>query len=114
MNEMSPDVIYQAIKRNQNKRVKLDEVKDTNRGFTNSDLLNQSIDTFNRIFKGIYRILSGGGIADQNGNLVLDYKGQLHPPSLANADADNNSVYYSTTNGKLVYKNSSGTVNNLY
>lgn len=36
------------------------------------------------------------------------------PPSLADADAANNTVYYSTTASKLVYKNSAGVVNNLY
>lgn len=38
----------------------------------------------------------------------------IKPASMTNASAPNNSIYYSTTNGKLVYKNSAGTVNNLY
>ena len=36
------------------------------------------------------------------------------PASLADADAPNNSIYYSTTASKLVYKNAAGVVNNLY
>jgi len=36
------------------------------------------------------------------------------PVSLADASAPNNSIYYSTTASKLVYKDSGGTVNNLY
>lgn len=36
------------------------------------------------------------------------------PASMTDAAAPNNSVYYSTTAGKLVFKNSAGTVNNLY
>lgn len=40
--------------------------------------------------------------------------GSLEPVSLADADAVNNSVYYSTDQSKLVYKDSGGTVNDLY
>lgn len=40
--------------------------------------------------------------------------GSIQPASLADSAATNNSIYYSTTAGKLVYKDSSGTVNNLY
>lgn len=36
------------------------------------------------------------------------------PPSIVDSSAPNNSVYYSTTQAKLVYKNSAGTVNVLY
>ena len=38
----------------------------------------------------------------------------FNPPSMADSAAANNSVYFSTTANKLVYKDSSGTVNNLY
>lgn len=44
----------------------------------------------------------------------IDENGAFNPPSLADSDANNNSVYYSTTQSKLVYKDSSGVVNNLY
>lgn len=40
--------------------------------------------------------------------------GSFIPPSMADAVAKNNSIYYSTTASKLVYKDSGGTVNNLY
>jgi len=45
---------------------------------------------------------------------TIRFNGALQPASLANADAANDSVYYSTTASKLVYKDSGGTVNNLY
>lgn len=35
-------------------------------------------------------------------------------PSLADADAPNSTLYYSTTQSKLVWKDSGGVVNNLY
>jgi len=38
----------------------------------------------------------------------------IQPASLADASASNNTIYYSTTASKLVYKDSGGTVNNLY
>lgn len=38
----------------------------------------------------------------------------IEPPSMADSSAPNNSIYYSTTASKLVYKDSGGTVNNLY
>lgn len=40
--------------------------------------------------------------------------GEVEPASLADASAANNSIYFSTTANKLVYKDSSGVVNNLY
>jgi hypothetical protein len=40
--------------------------------------------------------------------------GAFVPAHLADASAANDTVYYSTTAGKLVYKDSGGTVNNLY
>jgi hypothetical protein len=40
--------------------------------------------------------------------------GTIKPISLADASAPNDSIYYSTTQSKLVYKDSGGTVNNLY
>lgn len=36
------------------------------------------------------------------------------PASMADGSAANNTIYYSTTAGKLVYKDAGGTVNNLY
>jgi len=40
--------------------------------------------------------------------------GSIQPASMADSAATNNSIYYSTTASKLVYKDSAGTVNNLY
>lgn len=44
----------------------------------------------------------------------FDKLGAWKPASMTNANAPNGSVYYSTTASKLVYKDSGGTVNNLY
>lgn len=41
-------------------------------------------------------------------------RGYFTPVSSADADAPNNSIYYSTTASKLVYKTSGGVVNALY
>jgi len=49
-----------------------------------------------------------------NASGTLSVVGAITPASLADASAPNNSVYYSTTQSRLVYKNSAGTVNNLY
>jgi hypothetical protein len=40
--------------------------------------------------------------------------GTIQPVSLADSSAANDSIYYSTTQNKLVYKDSGGTVNSLY
>jgi hypothetical protein len=40
--------------------------------------------------------------------------GGIQPASMADSAATNNSIYYSTTASKLVYKDAAGTVNNLY
>lgn len=47
-------------------------------------------------------------------NRVDATTGAFTPPSMADSAAPNNSIYYSTTASKLVYKNSGGSVNNLY
>lgn len=49
-------------------------------------------------------------------NLVvgINNDGSFSPSQLADADAANNSIYYSTTQSKLVYKDPGGTVNDLY
>ena len=44
----------------------------------------------------------------------LNNDGSFAPATLLDVDASNNSVYYSTDSGKLVYKDSGGTVNELY
>ena len=42
------------------------------------------------------------------------FSGAIKPATLTNAAAPNSSIYYSSDNAKLVYKDSGGTVNNLY
>jgi hypothetical protein len=49
-------------------------------------------------------------IFDGTNNIPVSSK----PVHLADADAENDSIYYSTDAGKLVYKDSGGTVNDLY
>ena len=44
----------------------------------------------------------------------LHPSGAVRPASIADSSAPTNAIYYSTTAGKLVYKDSSGVVNNLY
>jgi hypothetical protein len=55
-------------------------------------------------------------VLDSGGSVLMgiDALGAIKPASIANASAPNNSIFYSTTNSKLVYKDSGGTVNNLY
>ena len=45
---------------------------------------------------------------------IISCTGGFQPPHMADASAANDTIYYSTTAGKLVYKDSGGTVNNLY
>lgn len=66
------------------------------------------------------------GAASQSANLsewqnssatvlaAIRSNGAIKPAALANSAAANDSIYYSTDAEKLVYKDSSGTVNNLY
>lgn len=55
----------------------------------------------------------GSGACSINGLLVTS-GGYLQPISSTDAAAPNNSIYYSTTASKLVFKDAGGTVNNLY
>ncbi len=45
---------------------------------------------------------------------AIKSNGAFSPASLADSSAANNTIYYSTTASKLVYKDGSGTINNLY
>ncbi len=45
---------------------------------------------------------------------VIRKDGSYSPATLTDANAENNSIYYSSDASKLVYKDSGGTVNNLY
>jgi hypothetical protein len=55
-----------------------------------------------------------GSSMDALGTEIIDANAFFRPKSSADASAPNNSIYYSTTASKLVYKDSGGTVNNLY
>jgi len=65
-------------------------------------------------------IASGGGIKAQHDATDWAMTGGLsatlgfRPPSLSDAAAANNTIYYSTTASKLVYKDGAGVVNALY
>lgn len=52
--------------------------------------------------------------ADLETGMEIDGKGFIKPRHSVDSIAPNDSVYYSTTQSKLVYKDSSGAVNNLY
>lgn len=56
--------------------------------------------------------VGSGGCKINTLNVRAD--GTIQPVQLADASAANDSIYYSTTQSKLVYKDSGGTVNNLY
>jgi hypothetical protein len=59
----------------------------------------------------------GTTAANALGSLLLTNltaSGYITPGTLTDAAAPNNSIYYSSTASKLVYKDSGGTVNNLY
>ena len=62
--------------------------------------------------------LAGGGVKfyDPLGSTILEIRpdGSLKPAHLADSDAANDSVYYSTDAGKLAYNDGSGAVNSLY
>lgn len=49
---------------------------------------------------------------DKDGNVATS--GVFTPASFSDTDTPNNSIYYSATQSKLVYKDSGGTINNLY
>lgn len=63
----------------------------------------------------------GAGLVEVNngtpvalGGTLGSLIGAVQPRSMADGTAANNTIYYSTTASKLVYKDSGGTVNNLY
>lgn len=47
-------------------------------------------------------------------NFLVRDNGTIRPAQLADIDAENDSIYYSTTQGKLVYKDAGGVVHDLY
>lgn len=52
--------------------------------------------------------------AQMQPNAVINTVTPWQPPPLSDVGAPNNSVYYSTDAGKLVYRDSMGSVHNLY
>lgn len=58
----------------------------------------------------------GTRFGDGAGNVAawVHGNGAIAPASLADGSAANGTIYYSTTQGKLVFKDSGGVVNNLY
>jgi hypothetical protein len=71
------------------------------------------------VFSGLLRLggpaVGGatGVIIDPNGGHML-VTGSFYPGSMADAAAPNMTLYYSTTQGKLAFKDGSGVVQNLY
>ena len=64
-----------------------------------------------------FKTVTGSGsvtVANEYSNITVSFDNLLRPATYADSAAPNNSVYYSSTAGKLVYKDSGGTVNNLY
>lgn len=92
----------------------------------NSVLIGSSVDvltyTQNVICIGANAVANGNNTATIGNSSTTDC--HIHgnivptkafkPASLADSVAPNNAIYYSTTASKLVYKDSGGTVNNLY
>jgi len=52
--------------------------------------------------------------ASQDTGMKLRGDGSINPPTIADASAENNSLYYSSDQSKLVYKDSGGTVRDLW
>lgn len=71
-----------------------------------------AINRYNNGWQECFAIGTNGDVSMHG--LVIDNGGFLKPISAADASAPNNSIYYSTTQRKLVYKDSSGTANPLY
>ena len=76
----------------------------------------------NSIVIGAYAIGNGSNTTTIGHTTITDCyirghlypSGAVRPASIADSSAPTNAIYYSTTASKLVYKDSSGTVNNLY
>ena len=63
----------------------------------------------------LVRLTSEAKLPAVDGSLLTNVSGgALKPATLADVDAPVGSIYYSSTAGKLVYKDAGGTVNNLY
>jgi len=88
-----------------------DEIYITVDGFKVVEFLNESSTFYNNVsMESNLDVV--GYIA--NGNASIRADGTIAPVSMADAGAINNSIYFSTDAGVLVYKDSIGVVNNLY
>jgi len=56
----------------------------------------------------------GGGVSTAINSPITAFSGGIQPASLSNAAAPNNTIFYSTTDSKLSYKDPAGVVHNLY
>lgn len=68
--------------------------------------LERTVQVLDAVFKGIHSVTQGW-----NGEKLTAAFGAL---SMTDASAPNNTIYFSTTANKLVYKDAAGVVNNLY
>jgi hypothetical protein len=74
-----------------------------NAGFTGALQVAGNINALGNI------IIASGFVLD-----CASHNAAISPGTLADGDAGNNSIYYSSTQGKLIYKDSGGTVHDLY
>ncbi len=67
-----------------------------------------------------FNVVSSTGVADltryegSGGSSSVDHNAAIHPPHIPDVSAMSDSVYFSTTQSKLCYKDSSGAVHPLY
>lgn len=59
-------------------------------------------------------MVPGTGSSSTSYAMEIRPSGAIRPATITDSAAENNTLYYSSTTNKLVYKDSSGTVNNLY
>ena len=80
--------------------------------------LEREVATLKQVQKGIHSITQGWAGEVLTVRILIATSGVAGgvflPVALADASAPNNSIYYSTTATKLVYKDAGGVVNNLY
>jgi hypothetical protein len=102
INYTGGDVIFGLFPKASNKKFQFVNDGSAKVGLSLKLAASQSADAF--------EILNSGGSL----LMGIDALGAIKPASMANSSAPNNSIFFSTTNSKLVYKDSGGTVNNLY
>lgn len=80
---------------------------------TRIDTLERLVREIQVVQKGVQRI-TGGWDGEHLVVRKITLTGGLVPASMADASAENGTIYFSTTANKLVYKDAGGVVNNLY